>query len=180
MLSGRPLGVKGKTKQIYHFERSRQYLKEEAVADLGDVALHLRSDRLPTAPQPWVYHPCPFCQQPRALNGAHLLSCPQLPAPLDEQRRALHAQAGPRLSLSALAAQVVYCSLPPAQLRQGLVLGRRVSRAAVRALRDQLGLDQPAAQEPAADDEDTATDASDADLGSLLGDLAEGEPFEGE
>jgi hypothetical protein len=172
----------------HRFERSRQYLKDQATADLGDVVLHLRSDRLPTAPQPWVYHPCPFCQQPRALNGAHLLRCPQLPPSLDEQRRALHAQAGPGLSLSALAARVVYCSLPPAPLRRGLVLGRRVSRAAVRALTAQLGLDQPGTQEPApsdagdtaTDSEDTATDASDADLESLLADLVEGEPFEGD
>ena len=171
----------------YHFERSRQYLKDKATADLGDAALHLRNDRLPTAPQPWVYHPCPFCQQPRALNGAHLLSCPQLPPHLDEQRRALHAQAGPHLSLSALAARVVYCSLSPDPLRRGLVLGRRVSRAAVRALRGQLGLDQPGAHQPAVSDSDGAatsdndadTDASDVDLDSLLADLAEGEPFEG-
>jgi len=121
----------------HHFVRSHRYLKHTDLRDVADVALHLRNDRLPSAPSPWLYHPCSFCQRPAALSGSHLLACPRLPPLLAAQRAPLCLRAHAPLSLPEFASTVLACDpnvTDPTWLRRDLEFGRRVSRAAVRAL----------------------------------------------
>ena len=119
----------------HHFVRSHRYLKHKDLADLADVALHLRNDRLPSAPQPWLSHPCPFCLTPDGLHGFHLLSCLHLPPELDAQRFALSQQAAVPFTPFEFAQCVLACDpkLVCSQwLRSSLRLGQQVCRVACR------------------------------------------------
>lgn len=117
----------------HRFVRSHRYLKHPDLAHLADITLHLRNDRLPSAPQAWVHHPCPFCTAPASLNGSHLLSCPQLTPELDAQRVLLMQRADAALTPAEFAQRVLECD--PKQtsslwLQSALRLGQQICRLA--------------------------------------------------
>jgi len=122
----------------HHFVRSHRYLKHEHLRDVADVVLQLRNDRLPSAHHPWVYHPCPFCAEPAGLNGLHLLSCDSLPPVFEAERGHLSLQGPPpALTPAQFAATVLTCDpkvTSSVWLRQGVLFGRRLCRAAVTSL----------------------------------------------
>lgn len=122
----------------HHFVRSHRYLKHKDLSDVADVVLQLRNNRLPSAPHPWVFHPCPFCAQAGGLHGRHLLSCESLPPVFDAQRGLLSQQAPPpALNPLQFAATVLECDPKRTSslwLRQSILFGRRLCRAAVVAL----------------------------------------------
>jgi len=122
----------------HHFVRSHRYLKHPNLRDVADTVLQLRNNRLPSAPHPWVFHPCPFCAQADGLHGRHLLSCESLP-PAFEAERGLLSQQGPPPALTPLqfADTVLQCDpkhTSPLWLRESVLYGRRLCRAAVTAL----------------------------------------------
>ena len=122
----------------------RQYLHHPRTSELAELAVQLRADRLPGVPQPYAYHPCPWCGHPRALNGSHLLQCACLPDALVEEREQLRQQVGGTTTLSELAELVVACHAPkrpsPGEeaavelTRQGLLLFRKIFQATKKRL----------------------------------------------
>ena len=122
----------------HHFIRSHRYLKDVHLRDVADVVLQLRNNRLPFAPHPWVFHPCPFCAEEGGLHGRHLLACESLPPVFDVERGLLSLQGPPPALTPFQFASTVLQSDPkqtnPLWLRQGVLFGRRVCRAAVAAL----------------------------------------------
>ena len=123
----------------HRFVRSHRYLNHPDLCDIADIALQLRNARLPSAPSPWLQHACPFCQQPSSLHGRHLLpvACAQLPPPLAAARLDLMAAIDPAMTVETFAAPLIRCDpnhTNPAWLRRGLLFGRWLLRAAVRAV----------------------------------------------
>lgn len=121
--------------------RGQFYMNHRDTTDLAQIALELRQDRLPVPKncQPWEYHPCPVCQQPRGLCGSHLLQCQQLPANLQTERSALIDEYHPGLSTEAFARGTLECfgahifaTGDPATsfLCKSLTLGRKIARFA--------------------------------------------------
>ncbi len=108
--------------------RGQPYLREDATADLAGVAVQLRADRLPGVPSAWEYQPCPLCGCERGLNGAHLLQCDILPAPLTAVRDQLRAG----VSVQDFARQVLSCK-PNEWTRKGLCLAHKIIKVAQRA-----------------------------------------------
>ena len=75
--------------------------------------------------------------RPHGLQGGHLLACPQLPPALAAERVRLCSHGPAALSPSDFSSGVLQCDpklANPWWLRLGLEYGRRVARAAVRAL----------------------------------------------
>lgn len=101
--------------------RGQQYLRDDDLGELATTALHARADRLPGVPSAWEYHQCPFCQGERGMNGAHLLQCESLPAPLTASRDQVRSS----LSVRGFAVQVLNCE--PCQLvKEGLHFAQKL------------------------------------------------------
>jgi hypothetical protein len=109
--------------------RGREYLREESICELAPTAIQARADRLPGVPNAWEHHQCPFCEAEDGMNGAHLLQCESLPAPLLTARDQLRSS----LSTRAFAMQVTCCK-PCDLVKSGLHLAQRVFKAARKAV----------------------------------------------
>ena len=122
----------------------RQYLHHECTTELAELGIQMRADRLPGVPQAYEHHPCLWCGQQRALNGLHLLQCPQLPDQLVEEREQLRERVGAATTLSELAALLTACHAPKkpapgeegaaALTMQGLLFFRKISQEAKKQL----------------------------------------------
>lgn len=113
--------------------RGAPYLREDYTCALAAVAIQARADRLPGVPCAWEYHPCPFCESERGMNGAHLLQCASLPAPLLTARDQLRSTVFPNVSVQAFASSVIEC-YPSDSVKACLPFADKVFKAARKAV----------------------------------------------
>ena len=123
--------------------RGLPYLRRDLTCHLAPVALQARADRLPGVPNAWLHQLCPFCDCPAGLNGARLLQCPQVPAPLAAARDELR----PSLSVPEFAAAVVACE-PGDFTKAGLCFAHKLFKAARRAVQGPTPPTSPSSQVP--------------------------------
>ena len=109
--------------------RGAPYLRDDFTCALAAVAIQARADRLPGVPRAWEYHPCPFCECDNGMNGAHLLQCTSLPAPLTAARDQLRSTLFPSTSVQAFASHVLSCQ-PSDSVKEGLQFADKVFKAA--------------------------------------------------
>jgi len=179
--------------------RGQKYANHRDITDLAQIALELRQDRLPVdrSLQPWTYHPCPMCHEPKGMCGRHLLQCPQLPDNLMSDRDQLIRDHYPGLQPDGFARGVIECFGAHAKessgdpstefLRKNLVLGRKIAKYARRQLRSAVNSHETESStntnqdansdqddESLYDDEDTQQNTPDRNRRRLIGDITPG------
>jgi len=172
--------------------RGQKYTNHRDITDLAQVALELRQDRLPVTRnlQPWVYHPCPMCDEPTGMCGRHLLQCPQLPDNLKSDRSQLIEDYYPGLPGDGFARGVIECYGAHAKescgdpstefLRKSLVVGRKIARYARSKLRDVMNSQETQSNADTSDDaisdqdDDTQEYTPECSRQRLIGDITPG------
>jgi len=172
--------------------RGQKYTNHRDITDLAQVALELRQDRLPVTRnlQPWVYHPCPMCDEPNGMCGRHLLQCPQLPDNLKSDRSQLIEDYYPGLPGDGFARGVIECYGAHAKescgdpstefLRKSLVVGRKIARYARSKLRDVMNSQETQSNADTSDDaisdqdDDTQEYTPECSRQRLIGDITPG------